>query len=72
MDVFLMVRRQKLTLFLDAKETTRVADLKRMIEGITKQPADQMRLYNRDEQVSKIIEKPVAMMFLADLDELKS
>jgi len=49
MDVFLMVRRKKTTIFLDAKETTTVLDLKKMIEGITKKcPADQ-QLYNKDD-----------------------
>merc|ERR1719458_150289 len=42
MDVFLMVRRKKTTIFLDAKETTTVLELKKMIEGITKKvPHDQ-------------------------------
>ncbi|KAH7934783.1 hypothetical protein HPB52_000480 [Rhipicephalus sanguineus] len=35
MDVFLMVRRKKTTVFLDAKETTSVRELKKMIAGIT-------------------------------------
>ena len=49
MDVFLMVRRKKTTIFLDAKETTTVSDLKKMIEGITKKaPADQ-QLFNKDD-----------------------
>ena len=49
MDVFLMVRRKKSTIFLDAKETTTVLDLKKMIEGITKKaPADQ-QLYNKED-----------------------
>jgi len=51
MDVFLMVRRKKTTIFLDAKETTTVSDLKKMIEGITKKaPADQ-QLFNKDDVV---------------------
>ncbi|EDW83179.1 uncharacterized protein Dwil_GK22717 [Drosophila willistoni] len=51
MDVFLMIRRQKTTIFTDAKENTTVAELKRMIEGILKvQPIDQ-RLYNQDNDI---------------------
>jgi len=51
MDVFLMVRRKKTTMFLDAKDTTTVLELKKMIEGITKRaPADQ-RLYNKDDEI---------------------
>jgi len=51
MDVFLMVRRKKTTIFLDAKESSTVMDLKKMIEGITKKaPADQ-QLFNKDDQV---------------------
>ncbi|XP_055382913.1 elongin-B [Condylostylus longicornis] len=48
MDVFLMIRRQKTTIFTDAKENTTVSELKRMIEGILKvKPSDQI-LYNKD------------------------
>lgn len=49
MDVFLMIRRKKMTIFLDAKENTKVSDLKKMIEGITKKPPNEQRLYNKDE-----------------------
>lgn len=46
-----MLRRQKCTIFTDAKETTSVAELKRMIEGITKvAPEDQM-LFNWKQEV---------------------
>ncbi|CAF0965497.1 unnamed protein product [Didymodactylos carnosus] len=44
MDVFVMIRRQKLTLFLDGKESTTVHELKKMIEGITKVPTQNQRL----------------------------
>ncbi len=33
MDVFLMVRRKKTTIFLDAKENTSVFEIKKIIEG---------------------------------------
>jgi hypothetical protein len=33
MDVFLMVRRKKTTIFLDAKENTTVFEIKKIIEG---------------------------------------
>jgi len=49
MDVFLMVRRKKMTIFLDAKETTSVMELKRMIGGITKTTPENQRLYKDDE-----------------------
>ncbi|GFW18288.1 elongin-B [Trichonephila clavipes] len=49
MDVFLMVRRKKTTIFLDAKETTTVYDLKKMVEGITKVPPENQELYKDDE-----------------------
>ena len=51
MDVFLMIRRKKTTIFLDAKENTMVSELKRMVEGITKQSAASMKLY-KDNAVS--------------------
>ncbi|XP_055845182.1 elongin-B [Episyrphus balteatus] len=46
MDVFLMIRRHKTTIFTDAKENTSVNELKRMIGGILKvSPADQILFY---------------------------
>lgn len=45
MDVFLMVRRHKTTIFLDAKETTTIYEVKKMIEGILKRGPDDQRLY---------------------------
>ncbi|XP_055601136.1 elongin-B-like [Uranotaenia lowii] len=50
MDVFLMIRRKKTTIFTEAKETTPVYELKRMIEGILKVPPQNQRLFNRDNQ----------------------
>ena len=51
MDVFLMIRRKKSTFFLDAKENTTVLELKRMIEGITKKPPGEQRLFNKEDAV---------------------
>lgn len=51
MDVFMMIRRKKTTIFTDAKETTLVGELKRMIEGILKVPLADQRLYNKDNQL---------------------
>ncbi|XP_054719752.1 elongin-B-like [Uloborus diversus] len=50
MDVFIMVRRKKTTIFLDAKENTTVHELKKMVEGITKVPPENQLLY-KDDQV---------------------
>ena len=44
MEVFTMIRRQKSTLFIDAKENSTVLELKKMIEGIIKVPPNHMRL----------------------------
>lgn len=51
MDVFMMIRRKKTTIFTDAKETTPVSELKRMIEGILKVPPQNQRLFNKENQV---------------------
>lgn len=40
----MMIRRQKLTLFVDAKELSTVVELKKIIEGITKVPFNNIRL----------------------------
>ncbi|XP_077500365.1 transcription elongation factor elongin B [Amblyomma americanum] len=49
MDVFLMVRRKQTTIFLDAKETTSVRELKKMIAGITKVAPENQVLYKDDQ-----------------------
>ncbi|KAH6944744.1 hypothetical protein HPB50_004770 [Hyalomma asiaticum] len=49
MDVFLMVRRKKTTIFMDAKETTSVRELKKMIAGITKVAPENQVLYKGDQ-----------------------
>ncbi|KAG7497483.1 elongin-B [Solea senegalensis] len=48
MDVFLMIRRHKATIFTDAKESTTVYELKRIVEGILKRPPEDQRLYKDD------------------------
>ena len=48
MDVFLMVRRLKTTMFMDAKESTTIYEVKRMIEGILKKKPEDQRLYSKD------------------------
>ncbi|CAG9808335.1 unnamed protein product [Chironomus riparius] len=48
MDVFLMIRRKKTTIFTDAKDTTTVHELKKMIEGILKVPPKDQRLFSKD------------------------
>ena len=62
MDVFLMVRRQKTTIFLDAKETTTVHEVKRMIEGILKREPDDQRVYKLGKDQSILMEdsKPLS------------
>ncbi|TGZ54599.1 Transcription elongation factor B polypeptide 2 [Temnothorax longispinosus] len=47
-DVFLMIRRKKLTIFTDAKDDTTVLELKKMIEGIMKVPPANQQLFNKD------------------------
>ncbi|XP_011885571.1 PREDICTED: transcription elongation factor B polypeptide 2 isoform X2 [Cercocebus atys] len=49
MDVFLMIRRHKTTIFTDAKESSTVFELKRIVEGILKRPPDEQRLYKDDQ-----------------------
>ena len=40
-----MIRRHKTTIFTDAKESTTVYELKRIVEGILKRPPEDQRLY---------------------------
>uniref|UniRef100_A0AAR2IRG1 Elongin-B n=1 Tax=Pygocentrus nattereri TaxID=42514 RepID=A0AAR2IRG1_PYGNA len=43
-----MIRRHKTTIFTDAKESTTVYELKRIVEGILKRPPEEQRLYKDD------------------------
>uniref|UniRef100_A0A670IHS5 Ubiquitin-like domain-containing protein n=1 Tax=Podarcis muralis TaxID=64176 RepID=A0A670IHS5_PODMU len=45
MDVFLLTRRSNMTIFTDAKESSTVYELKRVVEGILKRPPEEQRLY---------------------------
>jgi hypothetical protein len=40
-----MIRRHKTTIFTDAKESSTVFELKRIVEGILKRPPEEQRLY---------------------------
>lgn len=46
-----MIRRKKLTIFTDAKDTTTVLELKKIIEGILKVPIRNQKLFNRENNV---------------------
>lgn len=43
-----MIRRKKTTIFTDAKDSTSVLELKKMIEGIMKIAPKDQRLFNKD------------------------
>ncbi|XP_063140928.1 elongin-B-like [Rattus norvegicus] len=50
MDVFLMIQRHKTTtIFMDAKESSTVFELKCIVEGIIKRPPEEQRLYKDDQ-----------------------
>uniref|UniRef100_A0A674MVW6 Elongin-B n=1 Tax=Takifugu rubripes TaxID=31033 RepID=A0A674MVW6_TAKRU len=44
-----MIRRHKTTIFTDAKESTTVYELKRIVEGILKRTPEDQRLYKDDQ-----------------------
>uniref|UniRef100_A0A8C9DWK8 Elongin-B n=1 Tax=Phocoena sinus TaxID=42100 RepID=A0A8C9DWK8_PHOSS len=48
-DVFLMIRRHKTTIFMDAKESSTVFELKRIVQGILKWPLVEQQLYKDDQ-----------------------
>jgi len=52
MDVFLMVRHKKTTIFIDAKEDTSVLELKRMIAGITKVRPEDQKLFKEKSEMN--------------------
>ncbi|XP_038053817.1 elongin-B-like [Patiria miniata] len=51
MDVFLMIRRKNWTIFTDAKETSTVYELKRIIEGIIKRSPEDQKLFKDKEEL---------------------
>uniref|UniRef100_A0A8C4W488 Ubiquitin-like domain-containing protein n=1 Tax=Gopherus evgoodei TaxID=1825980 RepID=A0A8C4W488_9SAUR len=59
MDVFLMIRRHKMTIFADAKETTTVQELKKIVEGILKRPPEEQQLYKDDWLLEDVSREPV-------------
>lgn len=48
-DVYLMICHHKTTIFTEAKETTTVYELKKVVEGILKRPPEERRLYKDDQ-----------------------
>ena len=48
MDVFLIIRRHKTNIFLDAKETNTVAELKDMLQGLAKKSREDIKLFKDD------------------------
>jgi hypothetical protein len=57
MDVFLMIRRNKTTIFADAKETTTVLEVKKIIEKIIKEDKKNRAYENRKKVEMKKINK---------------
>jgi len=47
-----MIRRRKTTIFTDAKESTPLGDVKKIIDGILKVPPENQRLYKDDTLLS--------------------
>lgn len=45
-----MIQRRKVTIFVDAKDSTTVYELKKIIEGITKVPPKDQKLFNKDNR----------------------
>ena len=47
-----MIRRRKMTTFMDAKESTTVLELKKMIQGITKKLPEDVKVFKDDQVLS--------------------
>ena len=62
--VFLMVRREKLTIFIDAFENTKVIDILIMLQCIVKKAAEDMRLM-KENQVNLSDDASVIIAILA-------
>merc|ERR1712048_560715 len=44
-EVFFTVKRQKQTIFMDAKEETTVENVKKMLQGVTRRSPDEMQVF---------------------------
>ncbi|KAF0312377.1 Elongin-B [Amphibalanus amphitrite] len=51
MDIYMMIRRQKTTIFTDAKENTSVMELKRILEGILKVSPENQKLFKDETEM---------------------
>ncbi|KAB1256597.1 Elongin-B [Camelus dromedarius] len=69
MDVFLMIRRNKTTIFTEARESSTVLELKRIIEGILKQPRAAEPVQGRPAMIKVVISN--YFHFNDDSDKLK-
>lgn len=46
-----MIRRKKVTIFTDAKESTTIHEVKKIVEGILKQRPEDQKIYKDDQVV---------------------
>jgi len=53
--IYLMVRRGKTTYFVDAFENTKVVELKKSLECLTRQVAGDMRLFRQNEVTTRVL-----------------
>lgn len=59
-----MIRRHKTTIFTDAKESTTVYELKRIVEGILKRSPEDQRLYKVSLRQSVAVSEGLIMQFV--------
>ena len=49
---------------MDAKESTTVSELKRMVQGITKRSPEDMKLFKDDQVLWKLVDKVCDLVWL--------
>nr|XP_034360889.1 elongin-B-like [Arvicanthis niloticus] len=54
MDVFLVIRHKKTTIFAEAKESSPVLELKHIVEGILKRPPEEQLLFKNDQPLDEM------------------
>nr|XP_034363957.1 elongin-B-like [Arvicanthis niloticus] len=54
MDVFLVIRHKKTTIFAEAKESSPVLELKHIVEGILKRPPEEQLLFKDDQLLDEM------------------
>ncbi|CAI5455779.1 unnamed protein product [Caenorhabditis angaria] len=67
-DLFFEIRRHKTHIFIDARDSAQVKDLKRIIEGIIKYPVEAQTLYKINDNGTQVLLEDSTILSTAGFD----